>query len=48
MSELFVRNFIRKVKRGLSVLLAKYDSMKNVLEKNFSANVRDMRLKFRC
>ena len=42
MSVVFVRNFIMKMKRGFGVLLARYGSMKNVLENNFSANFKDM------
>ena len=42
MSVVFVRNLIMKMKRGLGVLLARYGSMKNVLENNFSANFKDM------
>ena len=42
MSVAFVRNFIMKIKRGLSVLLVRYDSMKNVLENNLSANFKDL------
>ena len=42
MSVVFVRNFIMKMKRGFSALFARYDSMKNVLGNNFSANIKDM------
>ena len=44
----FCKDFIMKMKRGFSVLLARYGSMKCVLENNFSGNFKDMRLKFRC
>ena len=42
MSAVFVRNFIMKMKRGFGVLFARYGSMKNVLENNFSAGFKDM------
>ena len=42
MSVVFVRNFIIKMKRGFSVLLARFGSKKNVLENNFSANFKDV------
>ena len=42
MSVVFVRNVIMKMKGGFSVLLARYGSMKNVLENCFSANFKGM------
>ena len=42
MSLVFVMNFIMKIKRGFSVLLARYGYMNNVSENNFSANFKDM------
>ena len=42
MSVIFVRNVIMKMKRGFSVILARYGSMKNILENNFSANFKDI------
>ena len=42
MSVVFVRNVIMKMKGGFSVLLARYGSMKNVLENYFSANFKGM------
>ena len=44
----FVNNIIMKMKRGFSVLLARYGFMKNVLENNFPANFKDMWLKLWC
>ena len=41
MSVIFVRNVIMKMKGGSSVL-ARYGSMKNVLENYFSANFKGM------
>ena len=41
-SVVFVNNIIMKMKRGFSVLLARYGFMKNVLENNFPANFKDM------
>ena len=46
MSVVSVRNFIIKMKHGFSVILARYGSIKNVLQKNFSTNFKDMWLKF--
>ena len=37
-----------RMNSGFSVLLARYDFMKNVLENNFTANFKDIWLKFRC
>ena len=48
MSVVFVSYFIMKMKRGLNILPARCSSMKNVLEINFSANFKDIWLKFRC
>ena len=42
MNVVFVRNFIMKMKRRFSALLARYGSMNNVLDNNFSANFEDM------
>ena len=42
MSLVFGRNFIMKMKGGFRVLLARYGSVKNVLENNFSAKFKDM------
>ena len=42
MSAVFVMNFIMKMKRGFNALLARYGSMNNVSENNFSANFKDM------
>ena len=42
MSAVFGRNFIMKMKRSFGVLLARYGSIKNVLENNFSAGFKDM------
>ena len=42
MSVVYPFNFIMKMKRGSFALLARYGSMKNVLEKNFSDNFKDM------
>ena len=44
----FVRNFIMKMKSHFSVLFVRYGFMENVLENTFSANVKDMWLKFKC
>ena len=41
MNVVFVRNFIIKMKRGFSFLLARYGSMKNVSENNFLADLKD-------
>ena len=48
MSVVFVRNLIMKMKRGFRILLARYGSIKNISENNFTANFKDILLKFRC
>ena len=44
----FITNSILKMKYCFSVILARYDSIKNVLENDFSPNFKDLWLKFSC
>ena len=42
MSPVFLKNFNMKIKHVFSAFVARYASMQNVLEKNFSAKVKDI------